>query len=152
MLALNIFVTSGMALHVVGVLVAGGLTEGRAVPLASLIGPVQVGIRAMQIGMSDWWRPITWAIFGATLLPLGALCLLGGVVADGQTICFAVVFCLLVGMSNGLIVVARAAVPLEIFGATRYGTWTGRLGASQNIATAVTPVAFAAALRASSLK
>lgn len=145
-LALNIFITSGMALHLVGLLMDSGLGKASAVLVASLIGPVQVATRAMQIALPARYAPRIWAVAGATFIPLGALLLLGAIAANAQIMIAAVLFVVLMGISNGLMVVARAAVPLEIFGGSHYGHWTGWLAVSQNIATAMTPLAFAAML------
>ncbi len=72
------------------------------------------------------------------LLPLAASARVDAIIAT--------VFVLLLGLSNGLMMVARTAVPVQIFGIAQYGMWTGKLAASQNAAAAITPVAFAAAL------
>lgn len=142
-LALNIFVTSGMTLHLVGLLMDSGLSNEAAVLVASLIGPVQVMTRAVQIILPGRAAPSIWAARGAALFPLGALGLLVCLAANAEIVMAAILFVVLMGMSNGLMVVARAALPLEIFGGGQYGYWTGRLAVSQNIATALTPLTFA---------
>lgn len=146
-LALNVFVTSGLALHLVGLLKSIGFAESSAVFLASLAGPVQVATRAVQVVLADRRLATTFALIGAAALPISmAFLLFPLAVAASVDVFSAIIFVGIFGISNGLMVIARAALPFQVFGAEHYGSWTGRLAASQYIATAVTPVAFAAAL------
>jgi hypothetical protein len=50
------------------------------------------------------------------------------------------------GIGNGLMTLARATIPLTLFGRAEYGTWTGRLTTPQNLVFAASPVLFSALL------
>jgi MFS family permease len=146
-LGLNVFVTAGFSVHLVGLLRAAGFADAMAVSLASLVGLAQVGARAVQFLAVERWQPTAFAIVGAILLPLAmGIMLVPFAVSGRPEFATTVMFILVLGISNGLMMVARTAVPAQIFGFASYGRWTGRLGAFQNAATAVTPVVFAAAL------
>lgn len=146
-LAFNIFVTSGLALHLVGLLRSLGFSDGSAIAVASLAGPVQLAVRAVQVAISERWLATSFALIGAAALPLAMIFLLAPALSATPVGLFHTIgFVALFGLSNGLMVVARAAVPYQVFGPLRYGAWTGRLATPQNAATAITPLAFAAAL------
>jgi hypothetical protein len=53
--------------------------------------------------------------------------------------CFAVMF----GMANGLITIARGAVPLALFGAAGYGHLMGRIGGPFLVMQAIAPLVLA---------
>ena len=55
----------------------------------------------------------------------------------------AVVFAIMFGVANGLITIARGAVPLALFGAAGYGGIIGRIAGPALIVTAVAPVVIA---------
>ncbi len=146
-LGLNVFVTAGFSVHLVGLLRAAGYADAAAVSLASLVGVAQVCARAVQFLAVGRWQPTAFALVGAVMLPLAmAAMLLPFALLGGAELAITVVFVLVLGLSNGLMMVARSAVPAQIFGLASYGLWTGRLAAFQNAATAVTPVIFAAVL------
>lgn len=146
-LGLNVFVTAGFSVHLVGLLRTAGFTDAVAVTLASLVGLAQVAARAAQLIAGRHWPPTSFALTGAALLPFAILVMLLPLAALGQVdAVIATVFILLLGLSNGLMMVARTAVPVQIFGIAQYGMWTGRLAAFQNVAAALTPVVFAAML------
>ena len=52
-------------------------------------------------------------------------------------------FALLFGMANGLITIARGAVPLALFGASGYGHLIGRIGGAFLLMQAIAPLALA---------
>ena len=55
----------------------------------------------------------------------------------------AVAFAIMFGVANGLITIARGAVPLALFGAAGYGRTIGRIAGPALIITAVAPVVVA---------
>lgn len=118
-----------------------------AITLASLVGLAQVAARGGQFMAGRHWPPTSFALTGAALLPFAMIVLLLPLAVVGRIdAVLAVVFVLLLGLSNGLMMVARTAVPVQIFGIAQYGVWTGKLAAFQNIAAAITPVVFATVL------
>ena len=55
----------------------------------------------------------------------------------------AVAFAIMFGVANGLITIARGAVPLALFGAVGYGRTIGRIARPALLVTAVAPVVVA---------
>jgi MFS family permease len=146
-LGLNVFVTAGFSVHLVGLLRTAGFSDPMAVSLASLVGLAQLAARAVQFMAGRYWLPTSFALMGGLLLPVAMAVMLLPLAASARIdAVIATVFVLLLGLSNGLMMVARTAVPVQIFGIAQYGMWTGKLAAFQNAAAAITPVAFAAAL------
>ena len=146
-LGLNVFVTAGFSVHLVGLLHMAGFTDLMAVTLASLVGLAQVAARAVQFFVGRHWLPTSFALTGAALLPFAMTVILLPLAAAARVdTIIAIAFVLVLGLSNGLMMVARTAVPVQIFGIAQYGMWTGKLAAAQNIAAAITPVVFAAVL------
>jgi MFS family permease len=56
-------------------------------------------------------------------------------------------FAVIYGLSNGLMTIARVAVPLSLPGSKRYGAASAKLNVAFSIATAIAPVCFASFLR-----
>ncbi|MCC4595387.1 MFS transporter [Xanthomonas campestris pv. phormiicola] len=146
-LAFNIFVTTGLSLHLVGILTAANLSQDAAIILTSAVGPIQVMVRATQIIAGNLVNPIVSGLVGAGFLPLAIFILFLSIGTTG-TISYpaAAGFAVLFAVSNALMVVARAAIPYFVFGAMHFGRWAGLLATSQNLASAATPIAFAFAL------
>ncbi|WP_125461852.1 MULTISPECIES: MFS transporter [Rhodomicrobium] len=146
-LGLNVFVTAGLSVHLVGLLRTAGFADATAISLASLVGIAQVAARAAQFTAGRHWLPTSFALTGAALLPAAMVVLLLPLALTAAVdAVLGGIFVLLLGLSNGLMMVARAAVPVQIFGIAQFGMWTGKLAAFQNAAAAITPVAFAAVL------
>jgi predicted MFS family arabinose efflux permease len=149
-LGLNVLVTAGFSVHLVGVLRAAGYADAMAVLLASLVGLAQVAARAVQFLAIGRLPPPVFAVVGAVALPLAlAIMLLSPVLSPFAQIAATTAFVIVLGLSNGLMMVARSTVPAHVFGLTNYGLWTGRLAAFQNAATALAPLVFAAVLQRS---
>jgi len=76
-----------------------GLTAAAAVGVATLIGPIQVGGRILEVVFGRWLNPLVTSILGALLLPVGVAAMLGG----APVAAFAVAY----GMSNGILTISR---------------------------------------------
>jgi len=144
------FVGWGLALQLPRLFADLGLAPMTAITIAGLAGPVQVAARAIDMVFAGRTRAITVAsgavaLLAASLVVLALTILLaqgGGTAMLVGTLAFIALW----GTANGLITVARAAVPLEVFEPARFGTWMGRLALYQNIAFAVAPVVLAATI------
>jgi hypothetical protein len=82
-------------------------------------------------------------LVSAVVMPLGFV----GLLVGGGAVWAAALFVVCYGVSNGLMTLARATIPLALFGRGEYGTWTGRLTTPQNLVFAASPVLFAALLQ-----
>ncbi|MEO9190298.1 MAG: MFS transporter [Acetobacteraceae bacterium] len=112
-----------------------GLTANVAVGIATLIGPIQVGGRILEVAFGRWLNPLVTSVLGAVLLPLGVAAMLTG----APVAAFAAAY----GMSNGVLTISRGTLPLHLFGARGYATRIGRLALPVMLAQAVAPTAIA---------
>lgn len=141
---LNTVVSSGLTLHLIHIFGLLGLAAPVAVAAASLTGPSQVAARAVEIVIGQRYPALATAVT-ATVLQGVSLALL---LVWGQRAPVIWVFVVVYGVSNGLMAIARAAVPLSLFGRDRYGAMAGRLNVAFSITTAVAPAVFSSVLSA----
>ena len=126
-------VATAMASQLPGVLVASGVAPATALWISMLVGPTQVAARIVELRFMANRSPMfsTWLATG--LHPNGAvLLLLLGPPA-------ALAFGLIHGVGNGLLTIARGALPLAIFGPKGYGQLQGWLMAPGRISQAFAP-------------
>ena len=143
-LAANAFVFGAVSVHLVSILEGSGLAIGVAVGLASLKGVAQVAGRVWELYFGQGLSAVTLGRLAIALLPVSlAVLMLTG--ASYET---ALLFTLLLGISQGLVTIVRGAVPLALFGAEGYGTMLGILATPQLLMSAVAPFAFAAIVEA----
>ncbi len=69
-LGLNVFVTAGFSVHLVGLLRMAGFADLMAVSLASLVGLAQLAARAVQFMAGRHWLPTSFALEARLLLPV----------------------------------------------------------------------------------
>ncbi|MFZ1908877.1 MAG: MFS transporter [Burkholderiales bacterium] len=138
--AATAFVTSAMAAHLPGLLLAAGAGTATAIAAASLVGPAQVGARAVEYVAARRLRfhPVVTARVATALHPVGGalLWLTGGVPLGISS------FALLHGAGNGLITIAKGTLPLAVFGDTGYGHRLGVLNVLARAMQAAAPFAF----------
>ncbi|MDH3288826.1 MAG: MFS transporter [Betaproteobacteria bacterium] len=138
--AATAFVTSAMAAHLPGLLLAAGATTVAALTAAALLGPAQVAARLLEFLAAHRFsfHPLLTARIATALHPVGALVLgtFGGVplAASG--------FAMLHGAGNGMITIAKGTLPLAIFGPAGYGLLQGMLGVLARAMQALAPYAF----------
>ena len=132
----------GLALHTIGLLKALGLPAATAVFVASLSGPVQATARLGEFAFGQRASAIVTGLVAASVMPLAFVVLL----LTGASTTTATLFAIFYGVSNGLMTLARATMPLALFGRRDYGAWTGKLTTPQNIMFAASPIVFAAVL------
>jgi hypothetical protein len=138
--ALNAFVFSAMAAHLIGMMRGGGITADEAVWIAALIGPMQVVGRIVEITFGRHLRPATVGVIAMSLLIVAMVILLAGTrISAGAALVFAVFY----GLSNGVMTIVRGTLPAEVFGRAAYGSLLGRLAAPSLVARAAAPVALA---------
>jgi Major Facilitator Superfamily len=138
-LALNGVVFSSISAHVVPLFQGLGFTGESAVTFAALIGPSQVASRIGEIMLGRKLKSVHLGVIAFGLLPV-ALALFA---AGGFSPAAALVFALLYGASNGLVTIAKGAVPLSLFGRKGYGEVLGILAAPNLVLNAAAPLLFA---------
>jgi len=140
--ACNSFIFSGLSVHLIPILHGLGHDLDRVVLMAALIGPLQVAGRMGEMALGDRIAPQTVgkACFAALPGALLALLLFGH--AAGAVI----VFCVLYGLSNGILTIVRGTVPQLLFGARNYGAIAGALAGPSLLAKAAGPLAIASVI------
>ena len=137
--AATAFVTSAMAAHLPGLLLAAGATPVAALTAATLLGPAQVAARLAEFFAARRYsfHPLLTARIATALHPVGALAL--GLFAGPLGAC---AFSLLHGSGNGLITIAKGTLPLALFGARGYGLLQGWLAVLARAMQELAPYAF----------
>lgn len=140
----NSFIFAALSVHLIALLREYGHAAGVAVALAALVGPMQVAgrIGEMTLGRHVLPHTIGKLTFGALPAALLALLLFGrhGWGAAG--------FCILYGMSNGILTIVRGTIPQTLFGRRHYGAIAGALAGPSLLSRAAGPLAVAALAQA----
>lgn len=142
LIAVAMTLTGGMAafwsVHLITILTSQGMSLAAAVALGAIIGPSQVGARVVEMLGRGRHHPV-WTFFGYAVCGVagfGALWL--GLPATLAFIAY--------GAGNGLWSIARGALPLSVFGHERYARTVGMLALPIFAASAMFPLAGAAAI------
>lgn len=138
--AATAFVTSAMAVHLPGLLLAAGAGVAAALGAAALVGPAQVAARTVEYLAARRLRfhPLVTARIATALHPIGGaiLWLLGGIPIGASS------FALLHGAGNGMITIAKGNLPLTVFGEAGYGRRLGLLNVLARAMQAAAPFVF----------
>lgn len=135
-------VSWGLSIHIIDLLTSTGLPHKTAVLLGSSMGFLQVSARIVEFVLGNRVSPLLPSFLATALLPASFVALY---FADGST-ALAVTFLAFYAVATGLIAVARATLPLWLFGPAVYGATSGRLMFAQNVAFGIAPLMFSAAL------
>ncbi len=133
--ALNSLVSTGLLAQITRLLGVAGLTGAQAVGMAALLGPMQVVGRVLEFTFARHLTPTRLATLALAALPIALIVALAG---DGPVA--AVVFVMLLGLSNGVMTIVRGVVPAAIFGRERLATVLGLLAAPGLAARAAAPL------------
>jgi MFS family permease len=138
--ATTAFVTSAMAAHLPGLLLAMGTSPVAALTAATLLGPAQVAARVFEFAAAHRFRvhSIVTARIATALHPIGGLVLL---IFGGPPLA-AAGFSVLHGAGNGMITIAKGTLPLAVFGPEGYGLRQGLLSVLARTMQAIAPFAF----------
>jgi MFS family permease len=121
-----------MSVHLLTVLQARDLTLAAAVALGAIVGPSQVGARFIEMLVGKYHHPIWTKLASVTSLAVG----LGLLWAHLPWVPLALIF---YGAGIGLESIARATLPLVLFGAHNYAPIMGKLARPSLIAMAAAP-------------
>src|SRR5262249_47183181 len=103
-----------------------------AVALGTLVGPSQVGARAIEMLISRYHHPIWTMVASTVFVAIGV----GALWAGLPIVSAALVF---YGAGIGIESIARGTLPLALFGEQRYAAIMGRIAMPCLIAQAVSP-------------
>lgn len=132
-------VSWGLPLHLISLFQEAGLTQAEAVWVATLSGPATLAARAIDATLGERLPAEKVALFGLLLGPV--LCLTLPLVT--MTITAAAIFIALFSAALGVISIARATLPLALFGRNGFATMLGKLTVPQNMTFAAAPLLFA---------
>jgi predicted MFS family arabinose efflux permease len=135
-------VSWGLPLHVIGLMQDAGLSNATAVAIATLSGPATIAARAID-AVAGARLPVERVALGG--LAVGPVSCLLMALAPGSA-ANAIGFVVLFSAAMGVISVARATLPLALFGRRGFGTMLGRLTVPQNLTFAAAPLLFAVML------
>ena len=116
---------------------SSGIEALTAVWIASLIGPMQVAGRIVELVFSRQLRPLAVGSLAFGLMALAMLLLNMVERFGGLAWAFAAVY----GWSNGILTIVRGTVPAELFGRKGYGTLLGQLALPSFVCKAFAPLA-----------
>jgi hypothetical protein len=133
--AIHAFILSGLTSNLLAMLKRGGIDAAEAVALGALFGPAQVAARLADFLLARHTQPL-WIARGAVLVMAGGFTMLAFV---GISVPVAMMFLLGVGAANGVMTIARGALPLQLFGPEGYGRVLGRIARPALIVQALAP-------------
>ena len=133
------FVPSGLAAHLLAMFGRAGIDPATAVLIGALFGPAQVAARLCELFFAGNLHPLNLARFAVALMLAGFALL----AVFGFALPAAIAFCVMFGAANGLLTIARGAVPLTLFGAIGYGRLLGRIAKPFQVMQAMAPLALA---------
>ncbi|MFC5477181.1 MFS transporter [Massilia suwonensis] len=132
----NIFVFSALSVHLIPLLHGLGHSARVAILVAMLIGPMQVAGRILERTVARDTAPQTVGKFCFSTLPAALIAVLW----FGTQAWAVAVFCILYGLSNGIITIVRGTLPQAMFGSENYGAISGALAGPALLAKASGPI------------
>ena len=129
------FALSGTTTHLLPILQRGGLDPGLAVTIGAMFGPAQLVTRFADFASKGRLHPVWVARFSmCTMAAAFSVLAFAGI----ETL-HAIIFAILFGAANGVMTIARGALPLATFGPTGYGRVVGRISRPGQITQALSP-------------
>ena len=136
------FVPSGLSAHLLAIFGRADIDAGTVVTIGALFGPAQVAARIGELVFARQTHPLNVARFAVGMLLVACAML----ALFGISVTAAAAFMVTFGMANGLMTIARGAVPLALFGPAGYGHLMGRIGRAYLAMQAIAPLALAFAV------
>lgn len=133
--ALNGFVTVGLASVVVELLKSLHLPAAQAIAFGSSLGVLQVSGRIIDFFGGGKWDGLTTGLVAGLLLPVALLVLMIG----GGTTWSIASFIVLYGLASGALSVARATIPLVFYDKADYAQAASRIALPLNLIFAIAP-------------
>lgn len=140
--AIYAFILSGLTSNLLAMLQREGLPAAGAVAIGALFGPAQVAARFADFVLAHRTNPL-WIARGAVAVVACGLAMLA---FAGISLPLAAAFAVAFGAANGVITIARGALPLALFGPVGYGRVLGRIARPALIVQALAPFAVAFAI------
>ena len=131
-ITLSAAISTVMSVHLLTILQAREIALAAAVAFGALVGPSQVGARFLEMVIARYHHPVWTKVASVAFVATG----LGLLAAHIPLIALALIF---YGAGIGLESIARATLPLSLFGAERYAPIMGKLAMPSLIAQAAAP-------------
>ncbi|TIL69472.1 MFS transporter [Mesorhizobium sp.] len=131
-ITLGAVISSTLSVHLLTVLQSTGMALAAAVGLGALVGPSQVGARAIEMVVARYHHPIWTKVVSVGCVAIGVSALWMGMPIVPLALAF-------YGAGIGLESIARGTLPLALFGASGYARLMGRLAMPSLIAQAAAP-------------
>ena len=138
-IAAHQLVIAGLLIHMIDAMRQAGLTGEQAILVGMAFGPGQVLARFAEMIWGARFPAIVGGRISALLLPPALLFLLSGSMNVVLALCFSAAL----GMSNGLMTIARGTVALALFGRHGYGAISGDLALASLFSRAAGPLVLA---------
>jgi predicted MFS family arabinose efflux permease len=135
-------VMSAFPVHMLRIIENEGFSPQNAALIAMVMGPAQVLARFVEVLGGHRFDPLMTGRVALGALLVSIALLLGMPASLGSAVAFAALY----GAAQGLVTIARATVPLQLFGATGYATLMGRITGMRFLANAASPFLFASAM------
>lgn len=123
-----------LSVHLLTILQTRGMALASAVALGAMVGPSQVGARAIEMVISRFHHPV-WTKLASVLFVAAGVGLLwsGFPILPLALICY--------GAGIGIESIARGTLPLAVFGEERYPAIMGRIAMPSLVMQAASPLA-----------
>lgn len=125
-------ISATLSVHLLAILQAREIALAAAVALGAIVGPAQVGARAIEMLISRFHHPIWTKFASAVFVAIGVGLLWGGFPVVAAALIF-------YGAGIGIESIARGTLPLAIFGEDRYASIMGRIAMPSLIMQAAAP-------------
>jgi hypothetical protein len=132
-------VLAALSIHIIDALQLGGLSLSGALVVGMMFGPGQVLGRVAEMVWGARFPAVVGGRISVILLPAALLFLLSG----SLDLTIGILFALGLGMSNGLMTIARGTVALALFGRAGFGAVVGDLALATLFSRACGPLALA---------
>jgi MFS family permease len=133
------FIPSGLSAHLLAIFGRAGIDPATVVLVGALFGPCQVLARLCEFAFAGHAHPLYLARFALGLI----VCAFAILAMVGISAPAAALFYVMFGASNGLVTIARGAVPLALFGPAGFGAVVGRLAGPWLVMQAAAPLVLA---------
>ncbi|MBN8993590.1 MAG: MFS transporter [Rhizobiales bacterium] len=131
-ITISSMISAMLSVHLLTILQAREIALAAAVALGAIVGPSQVGARAIEMLISRFHHPI-WTKFASTVFVATGVGLLW---VGFPIIAAALIF---YGAGIGIESIARGTLPLAVFGEDRYASVMGRIAMPSLIMQAASP-------------
>jgi predicted MFS family arabinose efflux permease len=128
-------VFSALAVHMIPIFQAKGLSLAAAAGIAALVGVMQTAGRILELSAGRNLSIVRVGLLACGLWAISILVLFAG----GAQYWHMALFATLYGLSNGVMTIVRGALPAELFGRDHYGAVSGALATPAMFANASGP-------------